>query len=200
MMTLATRQPTPTRDTRVVDVKALLLRNRFHTFGTNRILTRYRGSEPRRGESKVMLVRVIAHSDAPAWERMRQTLWPSAAGEHAGEIARFFSGDRRDPLEVLLAIEDSGRAVGFAELSIRQSAEGCYSGRVAYLEGWFVEPAARRRGVGSALVKAAEAWGRDQGCTELASDVELGNTASAAAHSALGFAEIVRKVCFRKDL
>jgi aminoglycoside 6'-N-acetyltransferase I len=147
-----------------------------------------------------MLVRAIEHSDAPAWERMRQTLWPSAAGEHAGEIARFFAGDRRDPTEVLIALEESGRAIGFAELSIRSSAEGCESGRVAYLEGWFVEPSYRRHGVGTALVKAAETWGRNQNCTELASDAELENVASAAAHRASGFVEVVRKVCFRKGL
>lgn len=147
-----------------------------------------------------MVVRAINRSDAPAWERMRQTLWPSAAGEHAGEIARFFSGDRRDPAEVLIAIEESGRAIGFAELSIRPTAEGCDSGRVAYLEGWFVEPSVQRQGVGTALVHAAEVWGRRQGCTELASDVELGNGASEAAHKALGFSEVVRTICFRKTL
>ena len=47
-------------------------------------------------------------------------------------------------------------------------AEGCYSGRVAYLEGWYVEPSARRKGVGAALVKTVEEWGRSQGCTSLA--------------------------------
>jgi len=134
-----------------------------------------------------MLVRAINHSDASAWERMRQLLWPSAPGEHAGEIARFFSGDRRNPAEVLLAIDERGRAIGFAELSIRPDAEGCDSGRIAYLEGWFVESSARRQGVGAALVKAAEEWGRQQHCTELASDAELANAASTAAHKALGF-------------
>jgi aminoglycoside 6'-N-acetyltransferase I len=100
----------------------------------------------------------------------------------------------------LLAFDDSGRAVGFAELSIRPYAEGCYSGRVAYLEGWFVEPAFRGRGLGAALVKAAEDWGRAQGCTELASDTEIANASSAAAHRALGFEEVERIICFRKAL
>ena len=47
---------------------------------------------------------------------------------------------------------------------------------------------------------AAEAWGRSQGCEELASDTELANDASAAAHTALGFTEVGRVRCFRKDL
>ncbi|HEX8851962.1 MAG TPA: GNAT family N-acetyltransferase, partial [Pyrinomonadaceae bacterium] len=101
-----------------------------------------------------------------------------------------------------VAIEDEGRAlvVGFAELSVRSYAEGCDSGRVAYLEGWFVESTHRGRGVGRALVAAAEDWGRTLGCTEFASDTELDNRSSAAAHVALGFEEVDRIICFRKTL
>jgi aminoglycoside 6'-N-acetyltransferase I len=148
----------------------------------------------------VMLVRPIQQSDSADWERMRQAFWPSTAGEHAGEIGLFFNGDRRNPAEVLIAIEETGRAIGFAELSIRPYAEGCYSGRVAYLEGWFVEISARGKGVGAALGKAAEEWARAQGCTELASDTEIDNAASASAHESLGFEEINRIICFRKAL
>src|SRR5712692_3375100 len=99
-----------------------------------------------------MMIRPVRQADAADWERMRQALWPSAPGEHAGEIAAFFKGPGRDPAEVLLAVDDSGRAIGFAEMSIRAYAAGCDSSPVAYLEGWFVEEAARRQGVGAALV------------------------------------------------
>jgi aminoglycoside 6'-N-acetyltransferase I len=147
-----------------------------------------------------MLIRPVQQSDAADWARMREALWPSEPGEHAEEIASFYEGDRRNPAEVLLAIDDSGRAIGFAEVSIRPYAEGCFSGRVAYLEGWFVEEDRRRNGVGAALVAAVEEWGRSQGCTELASDTEIHNVDSAAAHRALGFSEVERIVCFRKAL
>ena len=72
--------------------------------------------------------------------------------------------------------------------------------RVAYLEGWYVVPAARRQGVGAALVRAAEDWARSQGCTEFASDALIDNAVSAAAHRALGFQETVQIRCFRKLL
>lgn len=147
-----------------------------------------------------MHVRPVQQSDAADWERMRQALWPSAVGEHAGEIEGFFDGDRPNPAEVLIAIDESGRAIAFAELSIRPYAEGCYSGRVAYLEGWYVEGPARGKGVGGALVKAAEEWARAQGCTELASDSAIGNAASVSAHESLGFEEINRIICFRRAL
>jgi len=140
-----------------------------------------------------------APADAAVWRRMRHALWPAEAGEHDGDIAGFFAGTVSRPAAVLLAW-DGERAVGFVELSIREYAEGCYSGRVAFLEGWYVEPDARGRGVGAALVRATEEWGRAQGCTELGSDTQLENTASAGAHRALGFEEVERIVCFRKDL
>ncbi len=145
-------------------------------------------------------VRPVTRADRDAWLRMRDALWPSAPGEHAGEIDAFFSGRLHEPLAVLLAAGESREVVGFAELSVRNCAEGCSTNRVAYLEGWYVEPRARRQGVGTALVRAAEDWGRAQGCTEFASDTEIDNHVSAAAHAALGFTETDRIVCFRKDL
>lgn len=132
---------------------------------------------------------------------MRCALWPEGpAAEHAREIERFFAGESHEPLAVLLAFDAAGAALGFVELSIRNVAESCETDRVAYLEGWYVEPDVRRRGIGRALVRAAEDWGRTQGCTEFASDTEIENAASAAAHTALGFEEVDRVRCFRKRL
>ena len=82
-------------------------------------------------------IRPATSQDAPAWLRMRQALWPEGDhSEHAAEIEQYFAGRLRMPLEVLLAVDDAGVAVGFAELSIRAYAEGCVTDRVAYLEGW----------------------------------------------------------------
>jgi aminoglycoside 6'-N-acetyltransferase I len=132
---------------------------------------------------------------------MRQSLWPEElAGEHHEEIGRFFAGPRREPLEVLLALDERGAAIGFAELSIRNVVDSCTTDRVGYLEGWYVDPRARRRGVGRALIAAAERWALQQGCTEFGSDVLVDNQESQAAHRALGFQETARVCCFRKDL
>ena len=131
---------------------------------------------------------------------MRIALWPEETASVEPEVARFFAGDLKEPLAVLMAFDAAGTPLGMAELSIRNYAEDCVTDRVAYLEGWYVEPFARRRGVGRALVTAAEAWGRTQGCTEFASDALLDNDVSAAAHAALGFTETVQIRCFKKDL
>lgn len=145
------------------------------------------------------MTRPVRPADAPAWGRLRQALWPSETNEHEEEIARFFAGLASEPQAVIVA-EREGEILGFAEISLRVYAEGCSSSPVGYLEGWYVVPEARRQGVGGALVRAAESWAKEQGCTEFASDTELENTVSAEAHRALGFEEVEIIRCFRKRL
>ena len=100
-----------------------------------------------------MQVRRATTDDSAVWLKMRQALWPEGASDHPFEIASYFAGRLRMPLEVLLAFDDAGLPVGFVELSIRPYAEGCDTDSVAYLEGWYVVPEARCRGVGRALVR-----------------------------------------------
>ena len=148
-----------------------------------------------------VIVRHATPNDAAAWLRMRHDFWPDGSeAEHADEIAAFFAGRSVEPLAVLVADNGDRAPLGFAELSIRPCAEGCRTTRVAYLEGWYVVPAARGRGVGRALVTAAEHWARSRGCTEFASDAALTNDRSARAHEAVGFVEVAQLRCFRKVL
>ena len=131
---------------------------------------------------------------------MRVALWTDEdADELAAEAAGFLRGELEEPQAVLVA-QDDERIVGMVELSIRRYAEGCRSDRVAYVEAWYVEEEARREGVGRALIRAAEDWGRAQGCVEMGSDGAIWNEGSIAAHMALGFEEVERIVCFRKEL
>ena len=144
-------------------------------------------------------VRHAAATDAAALARLRHALWPEGSqAEHRQELDRFFADPGRAGA-ILVAAGPDG-VMAFVEVSIRPYAEGCRTDRVGFLEGWFVDAGARRHGVGRRLVAAAEAWARAQGCVEFASDAEADNEASAAAHRALGFAEVGLIRCFRKDL
>lgn len=146
-------------------------------------------------------VRAATPADTPAWLRMRCALWPEATlAEHREEIARYFAREASLPVATYLASDAAGAPVGFAEVAIRSVAEGCHSGWIAYLEGWYVEPASRSRGTGRALVRAAEAWALAQGCREFASDTRFLDSAGARAHAALGFTEVEQLRCFRKTL
>ena len=144
-----------------------------------------------------LIVRPATPADLPAWYALRVQLWPDATTPTDEQDMRDFLAA---PTWCILLAEADGRAVGFLETSLRDYAEGCDSEPVGYLEGWFVAEPYRRQGVGAALVRAAEAWARSRGCTEMASDAELHNLGSHRAHEALGYEEVERVVLFRKTL
>lgn len=104
------------------------------------------------------------------------------------------------PWDVALAFVDDELA-GFAEVSVRSDhVEGTVCSPVPYLEGWYVRPIHRGRGVGRALISFVEQWAISSGFSELASDVALQNSHSIALHATLGFREVGRSVHFVKTL
>jgi len=144
-------------------------------------------------------VRPMREDDLNEWFRLRCLLWDETTEEdHKSEMLDII--EHTDSQLIVVAEIDSGKLVGFLEASIRPFVEDCHSDAVGYLEGWFVEPAFRHRGVGRQLVKTAETWARQHGCTEMASDAEIGNDASLSAHIGLGYEETSRLVHLRKEL
>ncbi len=134
------------------------------------------------------------------WLALREMLWPdSGREEHAAEMARVAEEPFR--FGQFVARDAAGARLGFAEVSLRTDyVNGTESSPVAFIEGLFVLPHARRQGVAGALMAAIVAWARARGCSELASDALLDNTGSHAMHAALGFAETERVVFFRRTL
>jgi aminoglycoside 6'-N-acetyltransferase I len=144
----------------------------------------------------------VAPAGADERERlaMRVELWPAVdVAIHRAEIA----GIAGDPLRfaAFIARDGTGCASGFAEASLRNEyVNGTSSSPVAFLEGLYVRPEARRSGAARALVAAVEAWARARGVQELASDVAVDNDGSARAHRSLGFREAERTIAFVKRL
>lgn len=144
-----------------------------------------------------MTIRSIHPNELDAWLRMRTRLWPDSPRELlASEQAPILADTRRNV--VLVACDAAGAPIGFVEVSLRECAEGCESSPVGYIEAWYVEPEHRGRGLGCGLLEAAEAWAAGQGCREMASDTELWNEASVAAHRAHGYREVARVVLMAK--
>lgn len=144
-------------------------------------------------------IKPATRTDAPHWLAMRKALGPDWITPQAERmVAEYFdSGTIDHLLHVVLIAWRGEERVGMAEVSLRLFAEGCETSPVGYLEGWFVDESCRGMGVGKALVEAAKHWSRSQGCTEFASDAEMDNLASRAAHEALGFEAVCDIRCYR---
>jgi aminoglycoside 6'-N-acetyltransferase I len=148
-----------------------------------------------------LTIRLIRRGEAAMWAQLRARLWPAS---HPDELAReaeeFLAGRSVPTVTAAFVAEEGAAPLGFLELAVRPFADGCASRPVAHVEGWYVEPFARGRGVGRALMEAAENWARMHGFTELASDAEVENAASRAAHRRCGFSEGERLIKLRKML
>jgi aminoglycoside 6'-N-acetyltransferase I len=145
------------------------------------------------------IVRTLREGDLEGWLNLRSHLWDQVSeDEHKNEMMDIV--EHPDTQFVAVAETDEGRLIGFLEASIRPFVEDCHTDHVGYLEGWFVEPEYRRQSIGRFLVRAAENWARRKGCTEMASDAEVGNDDSLAAHQRLGYDETSRLVHLRKEL
>lgn len=140
-------------------------------------------------------------SERDAWLRLRERLWPEEPKEDlASGVEVILDDPRRNAVFVARLHESGGELVGFVEAALRDWAEGCRTRPVGCIEGWYVAPEHRRRGLGRRLIEAAEQWARSRGCTEMGSDAEIANTLSHRAHAALGYEEVERVVSFAKRL
>jgi len=146
-----------------------------------------------------MTVEAVRRSQLDDWKRMRAALWPDCPEQdHARDMADILGDPEYNA--AFLAHAPDGLPVGFLEVSIRLTAEGCRPGRIGYLEGWYVEPTWRGKGMGAALIAEAESWAQARGCRDMASDAYAENQDSRAAHQRLGYQEVALLAHFRKDL
>jgi len=151
-----------------------------------------------------MIIRTVQPGDRDEWMRMRLLLWPETSPEqHAAEIGICLAG-RLDPnvaITTLVAERADllGKLCGFIEISIKPL-DGFETHPVGYIEGWYVDADQRRKGVGRALVAAAERWVLDSGCVEIGSGCDRENNVSRASHLAIGFRPIDDLIFFRKRL
>ena len=96
-----------------------------------------------------MPVRPMREDDRPAVAAMMAQLWPDEdpADYDFGEALWVWEGE-------------DGALGGYVAAALRPWANGCQSTPCPYIEGWWVAPELRRRGVGRALFAAVEDWAR----------------------------------------
>ena len=149
-------------------------------------------------------VRQATLSDSAEIAAMCALLWPdSTASEHRLEIEELIQTKTCGgmPFTTFVSFDNNGTLTGFLQVNLRSHADGCNPARpVGYVEGWFVMEEHRRRGIGTAMMRAAEDWARSLGCKEMASDTWIDERNSLEAHQAPGFEVVDRCIHFRKSI
>jgi aminoglycoside 6'-N-acetyltransferase I len=149
-------------------------------------------------------IRQAQLSDQHEIAKMCELLWPdSSIEEHRKEVDTVLRSGKYGtlPMSILVSQSENKALTGFIEVGLRSHADGCDTAQpVGFIEGWFVHEAFRKQGIGAALIRAAEDWARQQGCSEIASDTWLDDQMSIDAHQALGFEVVDRCVHFRKSV
>ena len=145
------------------------------------------------------MVTIAAEKDLDALVAMGLDLWPE---QDAQRLQSIFTGLLHAPEKNHIHLFSvHGEVAGFIYTSIRVDyVDGSETSPVGYVEGIYVKPEYRRRGISAQLLKAGEQWAKEKGCREMGSDILADNTVSYAFHTAIGFREASRLITFIKKI
>ena len=146
----------------------------------------------------MLSIRQAGEADIDLTTEFFMRLWP----EHEyNELREEIAGIIGEENAAIYLAYLNRRPAGAAQCSIRRDyVEGTSGGPVGYLEGIYVLPDYRRKGVAGSLLRCCENWAKARGCKEFASDCALDNQESYGFHVGVGFAEVNRIICFVKEL
>lgn len=138
----------------------------------------------------------VTNDNSIVWAKLCNELWPYKSIK---EMLYAFNNDEYQN-EFLYQID--GIYVAFVSLSVRNDyVEGKADSRpVGYLEGIYVKPEFRKRGIARELITFAKKWTVECGCCMLASDCELTNEVSRLFHNKIGFVEANINVHFTMNI
>ena len=113
------------------------------------------------------------------------------------ELARRFRTVSGAGGHCLLVAECEGRIAGFCHVFVRPALE---KPPEAIVQSMVVDKAARRGGVGRALMATAEAWAREAGFVSVALSSQIERDDAHAFYANLGYARVATSGLLRKQL
>ncbi|WP_155997590.1 GNAT family N-acetyltransferase [Streptococcus ruminantium] len=141
------------------------------------------------------MIKPVTKEDVCVWSSFASQVWQK---KEISLLEQFRVG--AFPNEFLY-YDGEKKAIAWVSLSLRSEyVEGCCSSPVAYLEGIWVHPDYRQRGIAGQLLIFAEKWARTMGASQLASDADIDNVISQAFHIKNGFKEVSRTVHYVRNL
>jgi len=145
-----------------------------------------------------MRLKPIKKQDFPEWRAMRKALYLGTEAEFLDQEMEAII--KHGMCSCFCIKNDNAETIGLVELSERNIADGCLSSPVAYLEGLYLKPEYRSKGLGREVILQVMSLCRESGFSELATDTNFDNFRARAFYKALGFEELEHCVGFRIDI
>lgn len=144
------------------------------------------------------MIKKAGNNDLEALAKLAILMWQNHS---ITELINEFSEIIENGKSVFFLKYEYDVPVGFAQCQLRNDyVEGTKTSPVGYLEGIFVKEQCRHKGYAKELLVECEAWAKENGCSEFASDCEIHNIDSFHFHQAMNFVEANRIICFTKAL
>lgn len=144
------------------------------------------------------MIKKAGNNDLEALAKLAILMWQNHS---ITELINEFSEIIENGKSVFFLKYEYDVPVGFAQCQLRNDyVEGTKTSPVGYLEGIFVKEQCRHKGYAKELLVECEAWAKENGCSEFASDCEIHNIDSFHFHQAMNFIEANRIICFTKAL
>lgn len=91
--------------------------------------------------------------------------------------------------------------IAFIHISVRSDyVEGSKDSPTGFIEGIYVKPEYRKKGISKNLIEKGESWLKTKGCSQIGSDIEQSNDTSYHFHKNVGFKEVNRLIAFIKEI
>ena len=101
---------------------------------------------------------------------------------------------------VLLAKSDE-EYIGFIHMSIRSGfVEGADTTPVGYIEGVYVKPDYRRKGVAKELYHAGLEWLKSEKCSQIGADIGINDNMCPDFYIGMGYKEANRIICYINNI
>ena len=140
------------------------------------------------------MIKKAGNNDLEALAKLAILMWQNHS---ITELINEFSEIIENGKSVFFLKYEYDVPVGFAQCQLRNDyVEGTKTSPVGYLEGIFVKEQCRHKGYAKELLVECEAWAKENGCSEFASDCEINNIDSFHFHQAMNFVEANRIICF----